>query len=45
MLCDNDLKKVFLKKLYLNDITNRINEKILETTNSNSTDCLIDDLD
>lgn len=45
VLCDNDLKKIFLKKLYLNDITNKINEKILETTNSNSTDCLIDDLD
>lgn len=45
VLCDNDLKKVFLKKLYLNDITNKINIKILEMSNSNSTDCLIDDLD
>ena len=45
ILCDNDLKKIFLKKLYLNDITNRINMKILETINSNSADCLIDDLD
>lgn len=42
LLCDNDLKKVFLKKLYLNDITNKINTKILEITH---TDCLIDDLD
>jgi len=45
VLCDNDLKKVFLKKLYLNDITNKINTKILEMSNDNSIDCLIDDLD
>jgi len=45
VLCDNDLKKVFLKKLYLNDITNKINMKILEMSNDNSIDCLIDDLD
>jgi hypothetical protein len=45
VLCDNDLKKVFLKKLYLNDITNKINMKILETTNDTNNNCLIDDLD
>jgi hypothetical protein len=45
VLCDNDLKKIFLKKLYLNDITNNINMKILEATNDTNDNCLIDDLD
>jgi hypothetical protein len=45
VLSDNDRKKVFLKKLYLNDITHKTNMKILEMTNDNSTACLIDDLD
>ena len=43
MLCENDLKKVFLKKLYLNEINTKINMKILETIDD--TNCLIDDLD
>lgn len=47
ILNDNDLKKVFLKKLYLNDITNKINDKILQTNIISSSDnnCLIDDFD
>lgn len=43
MLCENDLKKVFLKKLYLNEIKTKINMKILDETDS--INCLIDDLD
>jgi hypothetical protein len=37
----SDKKKTFIRKLYLNDITQAINEKI----ESSSDDCMIDDLD
>lgn len=45
ILCDADLKKIFLKKLYLNDISNKINSKILDNISDAQNECLIDDLD
>ena len=43
---DLDNKKVIVKKLYLNDINNCINQKILENEQDNlDNTCMIDDLD
>jgi hypothetical protein len=42
---DNDTKKILLKKMYLNDINNEINKKILSNIENTPENCLIDDLD
>jgi len=43
-VCMNeDLKKITLRKLYLNDINIRLNEYILQTQENDSQDCMIDD--
>jgi hypothetical protein len=42
---DLDNKKMILKKLYLNEINNVINKKILDNIEKEDQNCMIDDLD
>lgn len=42
---DLDNKKIILKKLYLNEINNVINKKILDNIEKEDQNCMIDDLD